>query len=357
MLNSFKSTKYYKIINRVVQSATLAFALSIIFFAVEIYKETNQEKHNQEHFEETVCKLDTIRQSLSTRFLGTFPNYLTEINRVLEHLEPQDTVVIFEDVLYYGIISRPLEFCRFTQSLVKHARENKGKVIIAYYNNYPGTFEPLWNSVFHRMVLESRVSAEYIPKIQQERQYRLREEMTNNQDWIKRAIQVDSLITEKYYRSTIDSDKLTAKKELDLYLTRMSDSQYEQFDYMLSRLCQQLDSIKQYHLGNGKRLEDIHFIDYKKMYSDMTDCIAKCYGDNGVELLPMNEYFTMSCWLVKPSRLTKTTEAILAFPSKYASDEIGFYSQDISFSNYITKMLQGARNGKIAQNSRVRRKE
>ena len=57
----------------------------------------------------------------------------------------------------------------------------------------------------------------------------------------------------------------------------------------------------------------------------------------------LNDYLTMSCWLIKPANKRHSVKSILAFPAKYSSDEIGFYSQDELFSEYITTILQGVR--------------
>ncbi|MCQ2317534.1 MAG: hypothetical protein MJZ90_01255 [Bacteroidales bacterium] len=57
-----------------------------------------------------------------------------------------------------------------------------------------------------------------------------------------------------------------------------------------------------------------------------------------IKLVPLNEYLTMSCWMVKS---TTNMRAVLAFPSKYSSDEIGFYSQDDAFARYISTMMGG----------------
>ncbi|MBP5614548.1 MAG: hypothetical protein J6X35_10460, partial [Bacteroidales bacterium] len=93
----------------------------------------------------------------------------------------------------------------------------------------------------------------------------------------------------------------------------------------------------------GKGINEVHFADYERMYSDVTDCIAECYRYHGIELLPLNEYLTMSCWLIKPANKNSSVKSILAFPSKYSSDEIGFYSQDELFSEYIVTILNGVR--------------
>lgn len=67
------------------------------------------------------------------------------------------------------------------------------------------------------------------------------------------------------------------------------------------------------------------------------------HKENSIELVTLNEYLTMSCWLVKPAHKNRSSSANLAFPSKYSNDEIGFYSQDEFFAEYITTILQGVR--------------
>ena len=80
----------------------------------------------------------------------------------------------------------------------------------------------------------------------------------------------------------------------------------------------------------------------------MSDIIVKHYTKYGFNLVPLDEYLTMSCWMVREEN-HKGVKTVLAFPSKYSSDEIGFYSQDEAFSKYIGTMLEGVR-----QNKRIR---
>ena len=66
------------------------------------------------------------------------------------------------------------------------------------------------------------------------------------------------------------------------------------------------------------------------------------YNKYGIDMVPLDDYLTMSCWMVKKSN-PKEVKTVLAFPSKFSSDEIGFYSQDEAFSKYIGTMLEGVR--------------
>ena len=344
MLEKFKSSKAYRVINGIATSAIIGLAMSLLFFGYEVYLEQDQEKQNNEHFMQTVKQLDEVRQSLSTRYLGAFPNYLTHINRVFENLQPQDTVIVFEDVLYYGIKSRPAEFCRMNQLLVNHARQG-GIVTIAYYANHPKGKENMTSMIFHRMMIDSRIAPAYVPKMREEKMQKMREYKPDGK--LSRT-QIDSIVTEKYFALSQQEDSKAKKKDLQKFLDtdlakHLGFSNEQEIDTSLYRICQQLDSIKHHYLGHGKRLADIHFADYENMYSEQTDCLVAFYQQQGIELIPLEEYLTMSCWLVKRAEDYRATEAILAFPSKYSSDEIGFYSQDVSFTDYISMILAGVR--------------
>lgn len=346
MFNKFKTSKAFKIVNGIATSAILALLLSLMFFAYDVFRDADQDKRDDEHFEKTVEQLDKISQSLSTRFLGTFPIYLTEINRILKNVQPRDTIVILEDLLYYGIKSCPNEFRQLNTTLINHA-QNGGKVIIAYYDNHPLEADKPWISVFYRVALESRVSMEYIPNIKNEHRDKMLVHSRGNND-IEYAIRLDSALTEKYFAKTRDDNREKAEHTRLGYLNkalvmREDSTLNNRADTIVNKMCLKLDSIKQHYLGNGKNLNDVQFKDYLHMYSEMTDCIAANYRNENIELIPINEYLTMSCWLIKPADKVRTTEAILAFPSKYNSNEIGFYSQDASFAQYITIILAGIR--------------
>ena len=347
-----KQSWFYRSINTFASSAIIGLVITILIFVYKVY-------FGRKQFDETVNRLDNISRSLSTRCLGKFPAYIAEINEVFSTLQPGDTVVIFEDVLYYGIKSDPTGFCRLQQLLLNHARQG-GKAIVAYYDNHYTDASFPWMTVFHRMILESRIAPDYIPQISEERHKRMEKsfekDSANAPDKAARfnkMIYIDSCVTEEFFNRTRDNDIDAAKNIIQGYLTfldviKKDESLTALSDPVVNRLCTNIDSIVRYHIEIGgetkkRSIKDVHFADYEKMYSDITDCIAECYRYHGIELIPLNEYLTMSCWLVKPAGKKHSVASILAFPSKYSSDEIGFYSQDELFSEYITTILQGVR--------------
>lgn len=351
----FKQTRVYRSINTFASSAIIGLAITLLIFGYKVYSGRKQ-------FDETVNRLDNISRSLSTRCLGKFPAYISEINDIFATLESSDTVIIFEDVLYYGIKSDPVGFCRLQQHLLDHSRRG-GKVIVAYYdNNAKGKGGAPWQTVFHRMIVESRIAPKYLSQLYTERQRRLEEsaeqDLKSKSDTLgvrerisRRRAYVDSCVTEEFFAKTRDNDIDAAQKVVKGYLSFLDAIKKDESSAVLknpviNKLCMGVDSIMHHYVGRGvdaKGVKSICFADYKKMYSDITDCIAGYYRMFDIELVPVNEYFTMSCWLIKPANENRSVASILAFPSKYSSDEIGFYSQDEMFSEYIVTILKGVR--------------
>lgn len=113
----------------------------------------------------------------------------------------------------------------------------------------------------------------------------------------------------------------------------------------IDSLCTVLDAIKRKHLS--KPHNQVLYSDIKNMYEEITIAIANMLnGLKGVELVPLDEYLTMSCWM---TIVNNKETAIIAFPSKYSSDEIGFISQDTAFSKYIQTMLDGMRLSSVKE--------
>ena len=100
-------------------------------------------------------------------------------------------------------------------------------------------------------------------------------------------------------------------------------------------MCIRIDSIKIFYLRRDE--DDITFADYKAMYKAMSEEVTQLYTKYGFELIPLNDYLMMSCWLAGD-------KIIFAFPSKYNTDEIGFSSQDPAFSKYVRTMLNGVKH-------------
>ena len=166
---------------------------------------------------------------------------------------------------------------------------------------------------------------------------------------------LDSTLCEKYFVATRKDDPVKFKKDVEAYLGKelidKDTTNFSQAEMITYRMCVAIDSVKRHFIGDGKPIESILFSDYEQMYRGMCEIIAKHYAKQSFVLVPLDEYLTMSCWMVREGS-HKGVKTVLAFPSKYSSDEIGFYSQDEAFSKYIGTMLEGVRqNREILQNN------
>lgn len=339
----------FELLSAFIKSAAVGLLFAVICFAYDVYQGSEQDKQLQK----SIDKLASIEQSLSTRYLGIFPEYISEISLLFDDLEPSDTVVIFEDVLYYGIKSRPTEFCKMNDKLFEHALHG-GSITVVYYNVAQSGLKPIWNEVFHKMIVESRINAKYIGEMDDERlaeMRRIREENPKVDRSVSRAI--DSTLCEKYFAMTRNDNLEKFCNEVATYLDKglipLADRPFSMAESITYQMCLEIDSVKEAHIGNHKPCETILFYDYEQMYRGMSEVIIKYYTRYGIEMVPLDEYLTMSCWMAQKGN-RKEVKTVLAFPSKYSTDEIGFYSQDEAFSKYITTMLEGVRQSQRNNN-------
>lgn len=346
-LSRIKSTKGYGILATFIKSAAVGLLFAVLCFVYDVYHDNAQDKQLEESvakLRETQEQLGRIEQNLSTRYLGIFPGYITEIGQLFDNLNPTDTIVIFEDVLYYGIKSLPKEFYRMNKKLIEHAL-NHGSITVAYYNTTGE--ERVWMDIFHKVIVESRIGSKYHALLNTSRDKEL--EMLRNTSQMRRGMwrSVDSTWCEKYFSATRDDNPEKFKKDVNAYLSKdllsegVSDS--SRSGRIAYQMCVEIDSVKQHYLGCGKTMSEITFHDYEQMYRNMSEVIERYYSRYGIHLIPLDEYLTMSCWMVRKG---KNVETVLAFPSKYSTDEIGFRSQDEAFSTYISTMLNGVQQNR-----------
>jgi len=356
-LKRIKNTRGFALFNTFITSAAVALLFAAICFVYDVYHDSEQDKQLEgsiaklESIEKSIDTLQLIKdnlkhiqESLSTRYLGIFPEYIPQINDLFEDMSDTDTVVVFEDVLYYGIKSCPDEFFAFNANLFRHAMSG-GSITVAYYNHRPdpNSGRPVWDNLFHRMIIESRIAPKYHAELNTARDRELQKLRNSNSLSMETSRKVDSTLCEKYFEATRLGDVAKFWKDVEAYLDRdviVRNSGYTTgAEGETYRMCVEIDSVKQHYLGHGK---NIHFSDFEAMYRQVSEIIAKYYAKNGIELVPLDEYLTMSCWMVRKDP-REGVSIVLAFPSKYSTDEIGFYSEDEAFSKYIGTMLEGVR--------------
>ena len=319
IFDGLKDSLVVKIFRSLVSSAAVALVITLVIFIVEQKGDAERTDKLVENLHTISDNLLGVQNSVSTRYLGIFPDYLSEVNDLLSNVHQKDSVIIFEDVLYYGILSKPENFIRMNQQLLSHA-DRGGSVTIAYYD--------VEGRIFHRMIREQRILPEYFADMDDE----LR--LQRNR---KGAGPIDDMeICEKYFRLTREKSPEALRQNVDKYLKPLSvyDLGTDAISIELKDLLARMDSVKTHWLAKDKKR--ILFSDYENMYRGLSKELISVYKSHGIELIPLNEYLTMTCWLVDD-------QAVLAFPSKYATEEIGFYSKDPAFSEYIKTMLRGVK--------------
>lgn len=367
-----RTSKYRLLLN----STTLALLLSVGFFSYEMINSTKET-------DQIVQNLMEIQGSLSTRYLGLFPEYIDNINNLLNNTiedqcksEIQDTVIIFEDVLYYGIRSDAEGFRKMVENLVT-LTNNGCHIIIAFYDE---------NSIpFKQMIRDKLIGHEYKKRYRddmnsyRQRVNQLRQASSNlDQDMpriefddkmkgfintyfdnylinnpnraasLPQVIRniysyqvVDSILSQYYYEVTYKNNpkKIEATIKSLLHPLPKKENAVDATSLRVNQLCAKLDNIKQHYMD--KPHQSITYFDFYNMYKEISNAICSLYRQQpNIELLPMSESHMMCCWM---SSVNGKDQAIFAFPSKYSTDEIGFISQDVAIARYIRTMLKGVK--------------
>lgn len=365
--------KRLNILKRVVDSASFAMLLSIGFFAYEMNSGTQETK-------EIVDNLTNIQSSLSTRYLGLFPEYIGNINRLLDDAIKQQgdsdngsKVIICEDVLYYGIRSDANGFRKMLKNIATLANSGSD-VTIAYYDADGHPFKSMIRSSlisnqcqmlyrqdlisYHKKLRIVEKSLDSLSRYAgQEKDVLIGKLIDQQFDGYRTKHQnvpvpalfgilsnremVDSVLCERYFKQSLvhnSSQFISNVNELRKPLP-IDEYANDSISIQVNNLCTKLDDIKQTYLT--KPNEQIGYGDIYGMYRNITYAIEDFFSQySNIKLIPLNEHLTMSCWL---TIVNGQDTAIIAFPSKYSTDEIGFISQDVAFSKYIQTMLNGMR--------------
>jgi len=313
-------TTIYKVIAIL---APFGFLLSIAFFLIQTKRSEN-----------LVNNLTHIEQSLSTRHIGIFPDYLDKINLLLSET-PMDTtkVVIFVDVLFYGAFYNGESFKEMILQQQQLASKGK-KIVIAYYNNKLDSSSG--RRQFREVVQTSWMQRQDFTKLtidRRELMNELRSKGNDVRDGVRRNnnfLIADSIVSEKYFAIYRDNNKKVFDKRIKEVLKPLYDDHANDFP-----IFKKIDEIKNTFLN--KPSGDIRFHDIYTMYQQITDLLIHFYEDNRVKLIPLDDYLTMCCW-------SNGERVLFAFPGKFAADEIGFISSDGAILHYIETMLEGVEN-------------
>ncbi|MBE6210399.1 MAG: hypothetical protein E7130_02035 [Rikenellaceae bacterium] len=360
----------------ILDSATFALLLSIVLFSYEMISSTKET-------DAIVDNLMEIQGSLSTRYLGLFPEYIDNINNLLNNTieeqgksEIRDSVIIFEDVLYYGIRSDAEGFRKMIENLV--TLTNSGcHITIAFYaadgmpfkqmirdklieHEYKKQFREDMNSYLERVHLLRRESgmldrelprAELDEKLKESVNKHFNNYLADNPhraDSLHQVVRniysyrlVDSILNQQYYEKTCNANHKRMETMVKGLLQPLpqKENAVDATTLRVNQLCSELDKIKQQYMD--KPYHNVTYSDFYNMYKDISLAICSLLKQQpNIELLPLNESLMMCCWM---SSVNGKEQAIFAFPSKYSTDEIGFISQDVAIARYIRTMLKGVR--------------
>ena len=312
-------------------SAVFALLITLIMFFIQERENSRQLDKIQSISE----NLSYVQNSLTTRYLGTYPSYVgiieTLFNEVLKSSSTQrDSIVVFEDVLYYGIVSKPSEFIRINDLLIQLAKKGYN-ITIAFYDTH--------GRQFSSMIEQEYISPQYFIPMQND----IREVIHNGSR--KGVTELIDSIVESYFSTTknksFESFTGKFKKYQNLRLVKTAESMPADIDSDIISTCLELDSVTDKYIRSSNP-NDIKLSEMKSMYASFSEIMKKLYENNGINVIPINESLTVSCWMVG-------NKAIIGFPSKYASDEIAFISEDNAFNKYIVSILNGIiSNNKIS---------
>ena len=313
--------KLAKVIFMTIYKATVIIApIGLLISIASFLSEAKKSK-------QLVGNLTKIEQSLSTRHIGIFPDYLDNINRLLSETphskKDSSEIIIFKDVLFYGAFHNVPAFKEIIHQLVDFANNGK-KITIAYYDTQNGR-------MFRETVQESWIRQQDLRKMNEKRRElrrSLQQESVDRRGVFSMADSIASEIFFDYYRS---NEQREFSRRIAQMLTPFYDATQNDF-----RLFYNMDNIIQTHLN--KPVNTITFYDIFRVYYEITEELKTFFEEHNIRLISLNNYLTMSCW-------SNGEKVLFAFPGRFAANEIGFISSDRAILDYIATMLEGVESG------------
>ena len=82
-MSNFKKSKIYKVYQFLVSSAAVSFLVSVVVFVYGQIQDAQSTAELVDNLQDISADLLDVQNSVSTRYLGIFPDYLTEVNGLL----------------------------------------------------------------------------------------------------------------------------------------------------------------------------------------------------------------------------------------------------------------------------------
>lgn len=394
LMKKMKASKTMRLVKIIFENAAFAFLLSIILFGLEMYDNIHESREITKTLDSISSNLVEVQSSLSTRYLGEFPDFVHDIDSLYGQTKPGDTIVILEDVLFYGIYSAPVDFYNANVKLLELA-EKGSPVSIAYYKPYSMAYDFMLPELllaqeqykYYRDTLkifrerndkykQKRREIKYLNLSEEEKNMQLCQyidscfqdliddqvlkeqkkrvctydheqkiNVNNSNDIIEDDFEIiRKMLLKKYFAKTRDRDPKAFKEMVQKYrhatIKHKEQVVSTNTHTIVYKMCQKMDSIRWNYLGKEKSpVDKIEYSDFENMFTSMTNVMVDTYRHYNIRLIPMENFVSVRSWLICDKR--GKSKAIMAFPSRYSSSEIGFYTTDKSTKNYILTMQKG----------------
>ena len=236
-----------------------------------------------------------ITDSISTRYIGEFPDFIEQINDLLS--EAKEEIIIMTDVLGYGMYSNPEGFHKYLSIIEKKASEECSIKFVVY----------------NKSLLNRTRQMQHIGNANIERYHQLRKDQMHKDANNLR----DSIFTENL------KDKGSILKKFQKYEFANSHKtkdkrNFEEFDIIKSKF-------------ETNKIDSISYNEFTCLLLELNNSIENRFIPNqhSVFIDTTATLHTMNCWLVD------RTQAIFGFVGNINASEIAFYTQDRQIINYI----------------------
>ena len=289
-------TKTKKRVNRIKSwiknSVNLIAVITIVLSVISISLTWHEANKETKKLEEQTSQLEKITSTLPTRCIGRFPYFISDINDLLENVisenfSKENNIVIFQDVLTYGLYSNPKEYERLVSNLLK-LRSRRYKVSIFVYN------DELKDK--NRLVQFCNRMSDDVFHMQEEEKCNL----------LQKELVKDSIYNTfiEYPFGDNDGNILYELRNIRDDLREVPSLTYGKFFEMLD----EMENIIHNDVFSTEKYDNFNII----------ECKVK---------------FNVHCW-------SNGKNTIFSLPRCYEADEIGFITRDADFLDYIQTMYK-----------------
>ena len=301
LLSTWKGSS---IINKITASAFAITIVGVVITIFAMYKSCSDMNESSkilrsasQEIDTTRHKIDTVLTSVNTRYIGVFPDFINHVNTLLS--EAENKIIIFEDVLSYGMFSCPEQFHETISILRSQLYDNKKpmKVYFVIYNS--------------DLCKEKDV-----------------------EQWLGIRLNIDRLSNEKReerFQKTISGNIAEFQAKYDKFVNYDFSEEKDKVSSF-----EDLQQIKKQNLPDS-----ITFLTYKNFTTTLEEMRKILFstfekaGKRRCEIIESPTRHIMHCWLIDNRQI------IYSFPTQDGGvTEIAFRSQDHAIISLINQKLE-----------------